>query len=291
MTAGGRAAGKIIVLGEHAVTYGHPALAAALPMELRVRAEEAATVEVPGAPDARAVEAAGILAKRLGISGARLTVEGDLPASAGLGSSAAFCVATARALAALAGRAVDAAGEIEAAAQEAERVFHGNPSGVDTHVAARGGMVLYRRGPPAEARAIRPARPLPLLIILTGKRRETSSLVERLRKALEAEPGRVGRLLERLGALAQAGAGDVESGDLPALGIRMNEAQRLLVRAGVSSPALDEAIACVVRAGAMGAKLTGAGGGGAAIALMRDPGPALDALRRRGYETRVAELA
>ena len=70
----------------------------------------------------------------------------------------------------------------------------------------------------------------------------------------------------------------------------MNEAHELLSLCGVSAPSLDAIVEAARTAGALGAKLTGAGGGGAAIALVDDPEPVLQAIQSAGYEARSAVL-
>ena len=62
----------------------------------------------------------------------------------------------------------------------------------------------------------------------------------------------------------------------------MDEAHALLRELGVSCAKLDDAVAALKRAGALGAKLTGAGGGGAAIGLARDEAHARELAARTG---------
>ena len=116
--------------------------------------------------------------------------------------------------------------------------------------------------------------------------RETAAVVQEL-----AEDADVGEDRPLLRALAEAGAGDVASGALAALGSRMDEAQALLASCELSSPELDAIVAAAKGAGALGAKLTGAGGGGSAIALCDDAAPVVVAIEALGFGARVVELA
>ena len=98
----------------------------------------------------------------------------------------------------------------------------------------------------------------------------------------------VDRLLAELGTLAREGRGLFEEGDLEELGVRFDAAHALLRQLGVSCAELEEAVAALKRAGALGAKLTGAGGGGAAIGLARDEAHAREmAARASGFAVKV----
>src|SRR5439155_8793675 len=187
------APGKVLLLGEHAVVYGHPALAAALSRRVIVEVEEdpagpsiellapsptpssTSTSAIPVPPELlRAVRDLALAA------GApprfRARVRSELPLGGGLGSSAALGVALARAFAQLAGR--DCAAErAEELALQLERVFHGAPSGADPAICARGGVILFRRGEPARVERIPLRRPLHLAVALTGVVRGTRSTV------------------------------------------------------------------------------------------------------------------
>lgn len=286
-----RALGKIILLGEHAVVHGHPALAGAIDRgvaidvapadRLRLRVP-AWGIDVAAGDDHPVARALAAIAGALGGAPAvRLDGEADLPAAAGLGSSAATSVAIARAL--LAARGEDAAVErVITAASAGERCFHGNPSGVDVELAARGGIGLYRRG---LGLAAIEARPLGVVVGLSGEPRQTAAMVARVAEQLAATPAETSARLARLGQAARDGAAILASAapDLVGLGALFADAHRVLRELGLSTAGLDALVDDAVAAGALGAKLTGAGGGGAVVALAPDREDAvLDAWRRRG---------
>ncbi len=262
LPASGRAAGKVILVGEHAVVYGHPAIAAAVPMYTRV-----VLCEGPGptrairAPvrDGRLLEA---LARVLPPHGVDVEIRTDLPVGRGMGSSASLAVALVRAAADLEGATLPPETAF-ARALEVERIFHGNPSGIDVAVVLREGALLYRRGPPPEARRLPLPVPLPFVVLDTREAGDTGALVA----AVAARRPAVDPVLERIGGLAERVLPVL--GDLPALGALLDEAHGLLRDLGVSTPGI-EALASFARAhGALGAKPSGAGGGGVVVALTR----------------------
>ena len=299
MSVRASAPGKVLLLGEHAVVYGHPALAAALQRGVRIEVAESAEASIavvspPGiSPPPELLEGAREMAASIGAPARfRALIETELPLGAGLGSSAAVGVALARALSQLAGRPCPDERATELALGF-ERHFHGAPSGVDPAISARGGTILFRRGEPPRIERVRARDPLFLCIALTGIVRGTRSTVLPLSERRAAHPELYDPMLAALGELARGGATALERGDLAGLGERFDEAQRLLAALGVSCPELDDVVGLLRKSAALGAKLTGAGGGGAAIGLARDRDHAATlsaAVAAAGLESFVAEI-
>jgi len=298
--------GKVILLGEHAVVHGVPALAAGLPRALVLRARPLddprgpTELSIPawdvrvqlapgddGAMHPVARAAAEVLALcDAPLAGLRIDGETTLPAGAGLGSSAALCVALAR----LALGPGAPAEEVVEASMAGERVFHGSPSGIDSEIAARGGVLRFVRGRPPEP--IRPARPLPLVILPTGVPRRTADLVAHVGRFVRREPAVARPILEAIRGCVERGQAALEVGDHATLGRMFDACHGLLSALGVGHRRLDDLCAVARSAGALGAKLTGAGGGGCAIALAGDdPHRVAAAAATAGCTAIVTEIA
>jgi mevalonate kinase len=276
----GQAHGKVILLGEHAVVYGRPALAAGLPHGASARArfsdEPASSLAVvpwnvdvrPGGGGSLA-QAFGALLHAAGVErSVRVEATVELPGGSGLGSSAALGCAVLRALDALRGlppRPHDEALEITLAW---ERVFHGNPSGVDNAVAWSGGLVFYERGRPLTP--IRPRSPFMLVIGDSGQTCSTRITVSEVARQHKRHRERIEKCFDAIAAIVRNGRLAIERGDLRALGQLFDMNHSLLASMLVSTETLEEMIATARAAGALGAKLTGGGGGGCMIAVVSD---------------------
>ena len=274
MTSLGHACGKVILLGEHAVVHGVPALAVGIdqgaraqatpmaegPSRLFVRGWDIVVRETDDGHDLARAFRALLDAAEPPLGPRWIEVETDLPPGGGLGCSAAIGVAVARALEP---HLSDAALQDRAMAWEC--VFHGNPSGVDAAVAARGGCVLFKRGEPLES--VRVRGPMHLCVGNTGTASSTKTMVEAVARLRERRPEIVGKSFEAIRTLVINARLAIEAGDFAALGKLLDLNQMLLSGLFVSTPEIERMCGIAREAGALGAKLTGAGGGGSVVAL------------------------
>jgi mevalonate kinase len=304
------APGKLILAGEHAVVYGQPAIA--IPLQaLRATVAIEAAADGAGltvhAPDLgavwrlRAEAPLSDLAERtlrlldMPEPDATLTITSSIPIASGMGSGAAVGAALVRALAGLAGRALEAA-TVSGLVYESERAFHGTPSGIDNTVVAYEQPIIFQRqpaGPPAIT-PLAVGGPWHFVVADTGVASETRAVVGDLRRRWQADPGHYEGQFARVGALVGRIEAALLGDDGAALGRLLTENQALLRDLGVSSAELDGLVAAALAAGAWGAKLSGGGWGGVMLALTEPGGSAaVAAALRSAGATRVwsTELA
>jgi hydroxymethylglutaryl-CoA reductase len=297
----GKGYGKVILLGEHAVVYGRHALAMPVPLAIRARAElarEGTQLVIPrwgveqrlvrGTKDSGSfLQSLELILAKLGLIDRplRICVYPSLPRANGLGGSAALAVAVIRALDRCCALHLSDQ-QVSALAYECERIAHGTPSGIDNTVATYGTPVVFRRGEPPLVQRLQLAHPLPVVIGLSGVESLTVRTVARVREAWQRNPALYERVFDEIDALALEGIRALEAWDLPKFGELMNLCQGQLNALQVSSIELEDMIQIARANGALGAKLTGGGGGGAMIALCPDdPGRVRRAHGQAGYQT------
>lgn len=270
------ACAKAILVGEHAVVYGAEAVAMPLRemrLELSVRQEPQGrqrpllTMELGGQPvSPQLVDAARQAARLLDIHSPDLKIAGtsSILIGAGLGSSAALCVALLRAMAGVYGRPV-ADEDLARLANRLEQAFHGTPSGLDTNVVANERVIRFSRQ--SGATSVPVDGVWNFALIDSGERSATSTMIERVAPWF-TNPANSDTRIARFNALAAAAAKALGSGDIQLLSGVMNEASGLLSEAGAMTPVLEELREAALSSGALATKVTGAGGGGCLLALL-----------------------
>jgi mevalonate kinase len=299
------ACGKVILLGEHAVVYGVAAIAVGIDRGAWANATPAAatTLHVVGwganasddpaedAPLARAFRAlVAITKKAIDLGPVAIEAGADLPPGGGLGCSAALGVAIARALDPSAN-----ADTVAERANEWERVFHGNPSGIDAAVAASGGCVLFKRNEDGTRTIERVFVPEPFHLCVghTGIASSTKSMVEGVARHRARRPEMAQKAFDGIETLVKNARLAIEAGDKKAVGQLLDLNQMLLSGLFVSTPEIEHMCAAARSAGALGAKLTGAGGGGSVVALVEDAkagSAVVEAWKKEGFDGFVTSV-
>ncbi|MCU4752115.1 mevalonate kinase [Halobacteria archaeon AArc-curdl1] len=294
------APGKVYLFGEHAVVYGEPAVPCAIERRatvtverrdddaLRVQADDLSldgfTVEYGGPRDGHPdidvpqplIRAAmgyvdGAIEQVRDVTGESdvgfdVTIESEIPLGAGLGSSAAVVVAAIDAATRELGLTLETEELADRAFQTEYAVQEGQASRADTFCSATGGAVRVEGD---DCRSLE-APSLPFVIGFDGGAGETGELVAGVR-SLREEYDFAAQTVETVGDLVREGEAALEAGDIEEVGRLMNFNHGLLSALGVSARSLETMVWAARDAGALGAKLTGAGGGGCIVAL--DPTP------------------
>ena len=302
------APGKVILLGEHAVVYGRPAIAVPV---TQVQAQ--ADIE-PGRTGQGTVIVALDLGRRIVLRDARdddplarivrltllalkgepdpdltVTVSSLVPIARGMGSGAAVSTAIARALARHFGRWLSSR-TISDLVYQTEVLYHGTPSGIDNTVVAFEKPIYFVKDEGWEVFWV--GTPFLLAIADTGIGSSTKEVVGDLRHRYEAEPEQYRLLFDQIGELVVDARAAIEEGEAETLGRLLDRNHALLQELGVSCPELDRLVAAAQEGGALGAKLSGAGWGGNMIALVTEETRGrVDMMLRLAGATRVIVTA
>ncbi|ALV62603.1 Mevalonate kinase [Thermococcus sp. 2319x1] len=288
---------KIILFGEHSVVYGKPAIAAAIDLRTYVKAEfnkngririEAKDIRTPGLTVSftedqiyfetdygKAAEVLSYVREAINLvmeengkqKGLTVSITSQIPVGAGLGSSAAVAVATIGAVSKLLGLELSRE-EIAKLGHKVELLVQGASSGIDPTVSSVGGFLYYQKGSFESL----PVIELPIVVGYTGSSGSTKELVAKVRKNYEEMPEIIEPILNSIGKLVEK-AREVILADydkeikFQLLGRLMNINHGLLDALGVSTKSLSDLVYASREAGALGAKITGAGGGGCMYAL------------------------
>ena len=286
------APGKIILFGEHAVVYGRPAIAAPIS---QLRAKATVTHSSSNncyiiAPDLERHDRlqdlpdddALALAARLVLNATQIhqipdvtiRVNSQIPIASGMGSGAAIAAAIIRALAQHLNRPDLQSNEmVSTLTYEVEKIHHGTPSGIDNTVVAYEQPIYFvRQSPKNQIEPFRVAVPLRFVVADTGVRRSTKVAVGDVRRQYNQQPAKFSRIFDECGRIAQAARQAIETGNITQVGTLMTKNHAWLQKMTVSSPELDNLVDAALQAGALGAKLSGAGRGGNMIALVADAG-------------------
>ena len=287
------APGKFILLGEHAVVYGKPAVALAIDRRFRCKVSRSDGNYLNGLPiDLERHPHISHLLSRNKAMNVSIETESDLPSSSGLGSSGALGASLSAALKDLNGEPLDRNGVAEESFS-AEYYAQGRASPLDASCCTFGKgvalncpeecgrkiMDIERNGNSWEIREISVPK-MTFVVGYTGIKAATGPLVDKVRKYKEHN-GFAADIIDEIGSVTLEGVSLMRRNDIEQLGRAMTQDHKLLSILGVSCNELNKLVNASLEH-SYGAKLTGSGGGGSMIALTDEPDKVCEAIRLRG---------
>ncbi|HHH78338.1 MAG TPA: mevalonate kinase [Thermoplasmatales archaeon] len=294
--------GKIILIGEHGVVYGQPCLSIAIDLRVGVEMETGKEFTVNGRPmdSRRHTYIKHAIGKLWDGQPLEVTTFSKIPSASGLGSSAAITTATVACL--LEMKDEFSLEDVARKSFEVECDIQKGGSPNDTSVCTYGSAVLLStekgdgfiweisRGDRRWFVHRLDAPDMKIVVGMTGIKSKTPMLVKKVNKFVKYS-GFARELTERIGELAMEGTEALKNNDFVTLGEKMNEGQKILHTLGASSPELEKLVHASLRAGAYGAKLTGAGGGGSMIAITDEPEKVAIAIEKAGGKAMVTSMS
>ena len=295
--------GKVILFNEHFVVYGLPAIVSAIGTKTTALVEKASgsgtemndcRPETPGYKAEKLREQQESLQRILKFMNVdtehnhfKITLVGDLIAASGVGASAASCAAIARAFSEELGLNYSDE-QVNQAAYEGEKGYHGTPSGIDNTAAPYGGLIWYKReGASQIMDRMKLRKPVEIVMGNTGIVADTKIVVTGVKERREKAAEEYAQIFKNATELVQEARKQLIALDLSKLGISMNKNHELLQQIGVSCDELDALVKLARDNGALGAKMTGTGQGGYMVALT--PGQELQErvaaeIERKGFQ-------
>ncbi len=291
--------GKVILLGEHSVVYGRHAIAVPIPLNIRVKVEEAdngVLLMIPSwgveyrldkKPEERQSfeKPAALILEKMNLSGTGMKIEvfSDIPRGMGLGGSAVIAVSIIKALNNhFKMNLTDE--EINKMAYESEKIAHGNPSGIDNTIATYGYPIIYKKGDIALKESLQIKKPFDLILAFSNSEGLTAKTVAHVRSQWESNRDMYEGIFNDIDAIVLKGIQAIQSNDIKLFGELMNFNQGLLNTLQVSTPEIERMVHIARDAGSFGAKLTGGGGGGAIISVSENPLDVIEAFGNEGFK-------
>lgn len=197
---------------------------------------------------------------------------GDLIAASGVGASAAQCTSLSRALNTTFNLNLNEK-EINEAAYEGEKAYHGTPSGIDNTASTYGGLIWFVKnlsGGENTMDLLQSPKKMPLVIINSGLTASTTEVVADVRRLKESSPEKFKKIFNKYENLANIAKNALLEGKINIIGDLMNQNHKLLQEITVSGEINDFLVEISIENGAIGAKMTGTGRGGLVIALTED---------------------
>ncbi|MBS9534986.1 mevalonate kinase [Mycobacterium sp. M1] len=281
----GRAHAKVILLGEHAVVYGVPAIATALSQltvttcVTRLPAGEPGEITftpaatMPPVAEETVTSLRNLVVQFKKVTGVddraalALRMDSMIPPGRGLGSSAACARSVVLALADLFDVDLDAETVFDLV-QYAETAAHGKSSGVDAFATGSDGLIGYVSG---VAHELICGFDGVFVVADSGASGRTKDAIEHVQRMFRADPAVETEFMQRVRDLTDAGVASLTEGHPSVFGAQLSANHDVLRGIGLSTDHIEALVAAACRAGALGAKISGGGLGGCLVALAGDP--------------------
>lgn len=280
--ATGVAHSKLILVGEHAVVHGQPAIAIPFPLIGVESIVERVIGNVyldsslyQGPMELAPKSLAGIVNTikqtlkilKIPYRDLLIRIQSSIPPGKGLGSSASVAIAVVKSLFMYSNKEYTNE-QLLQLANISETYAHGAPSGIDPLTITSTSPIWYKKEEPIDY--IQPNGEFYFVVADTGQMADTKSAIDTVTGLLKATPKKVYSKIERIGDITYQVREALEKSSKQVLGYLLNEAQKELEAIGVSDSSLNKLIEFARQEGALGAKLTGGGNGGCIIALAQN---------------------
>jgi mevalonate kinase len=288
------APGKLMLLGEHAVVYNRPCLVTAVDQRMRATVEflnepvfelqapdvkisdnkkpmnEVGHGDIPKGAKFVEITVANLLSRSrnqfgmTGKKGIKITTKSEFSSQFGFGSSSASTVCVVKGISELLNLNLTNR-EIFDSAYKTVLDIQGKGSGFDVAAAVFGGTLYFVTG----GKIIEPLniKLMPLIVGYSGVKADTATLINKVKTSFWGKENRPEEIYNSIAVLVNEAKTAFVDGNLAKVGKLMNKNQALLKKLGASIDKLDNMIGASLKAGAYGAKLSGAGGGDCMIAL------------------------
>ena len=279
-----QAISKVILSGEHAVVYGYPGVA--LPIfscQAKVKVSQASEKGIQIiAPqiskkflienyktDCNPLELTVLNFLRkydLALPNVLIEISSEIPIASGMGSGASISTAIIKALN-LYFKTNISRDEIYKQVFEIEKIYHGNPSGIDPKVIVYESPFYFIKNVRMEKINIKSQ--FEIVIVDSQMRSTTKEVVEWVADQNKLYPDKYKKIFEKIADISNNLKNELENtNSLNSIGKLLNDNHRLLQEMGVSNHTLDQIVNTCLKCGALGAKMSGGGKGGIVIALI-----------------------